>query len=478
MSLAECYEELGRLRQKIEDKDAKINEIDRDKAALSIANEDAHEELVQHRVFLRNAEHEIKRLTQENEYLEKEREHLEITVKQLKEQLGKAQKTIKVQSDQIGMRMRPSPEHSTPGGGLVQSFQPVHNQPPPRYNPQSSFSAFQHQLTTTTPPPALSRQPSSTFHNAPRAMSREASSASFNQPYPSNDMRTIMPPPMPHDPSRDGQIILKPMQNNLYEELKDEFKPVFDEVETWARKYTNMPDKEKDSSLPSKLLSHIRSNTNSDLAPKLLASSSTRCLAVARVMNHTIVNNAFKPALIKGFGQTFDKQYADLRLQLQQVALPLPVRRAALVASAELVDEMTRTKGFNTFIEGSIQGQVHRMWTLLEPLFAEGMKRNDAWKELGFIWHKAAHVGLKILKKASNFNFDFPPVGVNSHWNQSSMVNRGPNFDQRNYQVDSAPASVRLAISPTVTETNFVPDKATDKIIPTTLYKAHVLLDF
>ena len=474
MSLAECYEELGRLRQRIEDKDAKINEIDREKAALSIANEDVHEELVQHKVSLRKAENEIKQLTQENEYLEKEREQLEMTVKQLKEQLGKAQKTIKVQSDQIGLRTRSSPQHSTPGGGSVQSIQPVHNQPPPHYNPHSSFSAFNHPLTTTAPPSALSRQPSLTFQTVPRAMSREASSASFNQSNPSNDVRLIIAPPTSHDPFADSQLARKPVQDALLVSVQEEFNPLFFKTESWARNYMNMPDKEKDSSLPSKLISHIRSNTNSDLAPKLLASSSTRYLAVTRVINHTIVNNALKPALIKGFGQFFDKQYADLRVQLQQVGTPLPVRRATLVASAELVVDMTKTKGFRAWLDESIQSQIHRMWALLEPLFAAGMNRNEAWKELGFLWHEAARVGLMILSKASIFNFDFPPVGVNSHWNQSSMVNREPKFNQHNHPADRAPASVRLAITPTVTETDFMCNTVT----PTTLHKAHVLLDF
>ena len=36
---------------------------------------------------MRKAEHEINRLTEENVYLEKERQQLELTVKQLKEQL-------------------------------------------------------------------------------------------------------------------------------------------------------------------------------------------------------------------------------------------------------------------------------------------------------------------------------------------------------------------------------------------------------
>ena len=477
MSLAQCYEELGRLRQKIEDKDAKISEIDSEKAALSIANEDIHEELAQYKVLLRKAENEIRKLTQENEYLEKEREHLELTAKQLKEQFGKAQKTIKIQSDAIGVRSRISPEHVTPAAGPVQSFQYVQqvaSQPPPPYNPQLSLSVYQHPPNLTVPPPALSRQPSLALHHAPPPMSREASSASFNQSNPSNELRVMIAPPTTHRPFADSQLATDPVQDTLLVSVQARFDPLFDKTERWAHDYTNMPDKERDSSLPSQLIGHIRANTNSDLAPKLLASSNTRYLVVTRVINHTIVKEALKPALIKGFGQFFDKQYADLRLQLHQVGTPLPVRRATLVASAELVVEMTRTKGFCAYLDGRMQSHVHNMWTLLEPLFAEGMDRDKAWRELGAIWDEAAHIGLMVLSKASIFNFDFPPIGVNSHWNQSSMVNREPNFDPHHYHADRAPVSVRLAITPTVTETDFMANMVT----PTTLHKAHVLLDF
>ncbi|KAK0517176.1 hypothetical protein JMJ35_000331 [Cladonia borealis] len=120
-------------------------------------------------------------------------------------------------SDQIGSRTSPSPEHPSPGGGLVQSFplvfnqppahhhpehpspgggpvqsfQPVFNQPPPHSNSQSSFSAFNNPLTTNAPPPVIPRQPSFVFPIAPLTMSREASSALFNQSYPSNDRRKV-----------------------------------------------------------------------------------------------------------------------------------------------------------------------------------------------------------------------------------------------------------------------------------------------
>ena len=57
------------------------------------------------------------------------------------------------------------------------------------------------------------------------------------------------------------------------------------------------------------------------------------------------IDKGLKPLLIKEFGRFFKKQYADLRLQRHQVGTPMPVRRATLVTSTELVVEITKTKG-------------------------------------------------------------------------------------------------------------------------------------
>ena len=54
------------------------------------------------------------------------------------------------------------------------------------------------------------------------------------------------------------------------------------------------------------------------------------------------------------------------------------------------------------------------------------------------------------------------------------MVLREANFNPHHYHADRAPASVRPAITPTVTETGFM----ANMVILTTLHKADFLLDF
>ena len=58
------------------------------------------------------------------------------------------------------------------------------------------------------------------------------------------------------------------MQDHLRVSMKGEFASLFDEVETWARKYTNVPDQEIDSSLPSRLINRIKSNSKFRPCPK------------------------------------------------------------------------------------------------------------------------------------------------------------------------------------------------------------------
>ena len=90
---------------------------------------------------------------------------------------------------------------------------------------------------------------------------------------------------------------------------------------------------------------------------------------------HIRIDKGLKSALMKGFGQFFDKQYADLRLQLHQVGATLPVRRATLAASAELVAEMTKTKRYHVHLDQNIG----HLYTAHQGSIKEG---NSAYRKL------------------------------------------------------------------------------------------------
>ena len=478
MTAAQYYEELGRLRQQIEQKNAQIRQLQIDKQLLDRANHAMHDEVAHDQAALRNAEMERIRLTSEIARLNREKEIQQAAMKQLQDQVAKQQKTIKIQSDQIANPRNgnknsfTTPQHAGPHGG---AFKHIYGQPAPTFG--TSRIGPPSALTPSTPghPPAMSRDPSaSSSYGAP--MSRQSSATAFQT--------TLRPGYVPEN-MRIAEMPAYPIGNNqqlarvkgtepMSAHLLPEYAPFFNMVEKWARGYCNVPDKEKDFALPPALVQYLKQRTNASALQKLMSSGGTRYLAIAKVMNQTLVNVAFRPALLKGFTIYHDKKIADVRAQLQQVGMPLHVRRGCLLASAETVLEMTTSHGFKAFVDNVVSRQVHEMWACLEPLFAPGIARNQAWDELHQIWREACRIGVLMLSKPSMFTCEFPSVGSNSRFNPSTMVSRDPNFKQDPKSLGQMAVTIRLSITPIVTETDFMGSGAMQ---PDTLYFSNVLLD-
>lgn len=247
---------------------------------------------------------------------------------------------------------------------------------------------------------------------------------------------------------------------------------LFKEVEQWAQNYANVPNQELDEIMPLALFETLRNLTNPDGTIHLISTSTTRHFSVAKLINSSLVNFPLRPLLVKGFTPEYDAKIADIRVQLSQVGLPIHVRRALLVASAEVVQEMMKSAGFNRWIDRMLDERIHRMWLSLEPLCAPGVDRGEAWEGLTHIWREAVRVGLLQLTKASTFTLDFPPYGPNSRFNPSNMISRDSNFMQNSQTLGQMGVCVRVAVTPIVTETNFM----TDAVIPRNLHYANVLL--
>ncbi|KAL2038980.1 hypothetical protein N7G274_008320 [Stereocaulon virgatum] len=490
---AQYYEELGRLRQQIQHKNAQIRQLQIDKELLDRANHAMHDEVSRDQAALRNAETERTRLNSEIARLNREKEIQQATLKQLQDQVAKQQKTIKVQSDQIA-NPRSASKHCAitapypgPHGG---PFNPVYGQPAPIFGTSRSGPPSAFPPSTPAQPPAMSRDPSAKSTYGAPPMSRDPSAtSSYGTPMSRQSSATACQPSLrPGDVPENMRIAempAYPLGNNqqlarvrgtesMSAHLLPEYAPFFNMVENWARGYCNVPDKEKDFALPPALIQYLKQRTNASALQKLMSSGGTRYLAVAKVMNQTLVNIAFRPSLLKGFTMYHDKKIADFRAQLQQVGMPLHVRRACLLASAETVTAMATSQDFKTFVDNVVSRQVHEMWACLEPLFAPGIARNEAWDDLHQIWREACRIGVLMLSKPSMFTCEFPSVGSNSRFNPSTMVSRDPNFKQDPKSLSQMAVTIRLSITPIVTETDFM---GTGAMQPLTLYYSNVLLD-
>ena len=449
MSTAQLYEELGRLRQQVETKDDQIRRLLNEQRILNLANEDVHRELAQCKDKLRRAEVEKERLVRDLHRLNDQVYGQETAITKLNEQVSKQQKTIKVQSDQIA-----APKETPKPTPAPQNFGP----PPQRYG-----NVYGQQHPTYQPPP--SQQPSSYQHQAPGYPPPP--------PIPRQESRHPSVPP-PSDFSNFGPhhgMMVSQRTDVSTINLLQEFTPFFNTVEGWAHNFVNVPDRVRDSAIPNGLRNTLQQTTNPAIALRLMTSSDTRYLTVAKLMNYGITSFAFRPVLLRGFKAYFDNKVSDFRAQLS-IGIPLHVRRALLVACAQTILEMSQAPGFERWLDGQVERKAAEMWQMLDPLFAPGVVRDEAWKELRRIWGEAARIGVMMFSKASSYGMDYPTVGPNSYFNPSHMVTRDPDFPQNPQVLCQMRVTIRMAITPIVSETDFL----ASSVMPKTLHYSNVLL--
>ena len=486
-TLGELQRHIGHLEEKIEHNKVLLMAKDREISDLHQANRDVHDDLAQHKTRLRKVETEKQLLLQDITHLNDEIEAKNTAFKKLNEDLVKAQKTIKVQSDQIsGVKDGPKP-HSTPQrfGPPTGAFSQVYTQPPPAYNaPGNRFTPAQSTAVIPHPTPGLRRQPSghptfhpqSTFGGALSTLNQGptfgGALSTLNQGRPA-----VTPTPTPpYNPfqAQQGVLIRPPTDQALPGvNLVAEFTPFFHSTETWTHNYVRFPDQHKDQFISDPLRACLSLATDPRTAIKLMSDTKTRPLLIARVINQIIADFAFRPMLLRGFTPYYDSKISSFRGQLLG-AIPSSVRRGLLLACAETVTDMLQSENFDAFLAANVGSHVHDMWQLLCPLFAPGTPRDPAWIDLNKIWQEAARIGTLMLSKPCIYTLDFPPMGPNSYFNPSNMCSRDDGFTRDPTALSSMAVSVRLAITPVVTETDFMKDAIEAKC----LHQAMVLLSF
>ena len=387
---------------------------------------------------------------------ESEGEALSKEVDGQREAMRKLRTTIKVQSDQIAQSSSPSLAGDTEGRRPN-----VYGQPPPVYNPRQRSITPAHPVD---PPPSMVRQQSAPTPSRATTTSFQTPSSRALMP-----LRSTQPPSLPHH-----QLIhLRDLQDiEPSTELASQFTRIFRMTETWARKYMNAPDATRDSQMPDEMRMSMQSQMTTETATKLISSDSTRYFAIARLMNYQINLIAFRPLIVRGYKKFYDDKIAELRSQLHHV-MPIHVRRAVVVASNEVINDMRKEPAFEVYLDQLVTRQVHEMWKFLEAMFAPGAARHEAWIDLGDIWTAAAKLGIAMLLKPSGFRLDFPSVGPHILFNPAQMLNRDPNYTQAPTTLSQMGARVRLGITPVVAETNYMQSDLSPKV----LHLANVLLE-
>ena len=482
MTFNELQRHIGRLEEKIEINKVLLQNKDREIAELHHINSNVHDDLAEHKAVLRKVEMEKQLLLQDLGRLHHEIDAKNTALQKLQDDLVKAQKTIKVQSDQISgangvkePKPQITPQRFGPPAGL---FSQVYSQPPPAYNASASRFPQPAPVVPQTAP-TLRRQSSNYPTIQPTFSTIRPSAGNPNRPAITADPS--------FDPFQTQQgvqpqqgVLVRQSQNQNHNHdqastynLIAEFTPFFHATEIWATNYASVPDQHRDQFISDNLRNALALAVDPRSALGLMSSSKTRPLLIARVINQVIVDYVFRPILLRGFSPIFDNKISSFRGQLMG-NIPSSVRRALLLACAETIIEMTQADGFDYWIDRSISPKVHDMWHMLQPIFALGTPRDPAWNDLNRIWREATRIGILMLSKPCIYTLDFPPMGPNSYFNPSNMCNRDDAFPQKPQALGSMAVSVRLAVTPIVTETDFMKDAIEAKC----LHQAMVLLSW
>ena len=443
-------------------KNAQIARLQAERDRLQHAAVAAQGEISGLKAKLGQAESEKATLLRDLDKLTLERDEQRIANKKLQEQLSKQKTTIKVQSDQIAQRASAGKSSTTPrrGSATPGPFSNIYDQPPPAYNapPQKTIPL----LPSSSPPPAT-----------PVTCRRSTPGPTSITPKRDSSRGPSRGPPGPKSP-----LELSPSDRQLAPiqeaepsiELSAEFAKVFRLTEGWAHNYTNVPDPE--DVLPAHLQSSLVQFTNPATALKLVSSGSTRYLAIAKLMNYQITTLMYRPLIAKGYTEHYDQKISEMRADFYKI-VPIHVRRALMTAVADMFRDMTSEKPFEDHVERLIAHRVYETWSFLEPLFGPGVSRNEAWNDLSEIWQEAARVGILLLLKPSSFNVDYPLTGSSSLFNPAQMISRDVNFKQDPQTLSKMGVTIRLAITPVITETNYMSNEPT----PRTLHFSNVLLE-
>ncbi|MCJ1303458.1 hypothetical protein MMC08_006268 [Hypocenomyce scalaris] len=419
-------------------------------------------------------------LTAANAELSQGLEASKAEVERLMAQIGKMEKTIKVQSEQISKK--PEVNNTTPHRHNS-ATQPFVNQdaaaipPDPRAHIYAlappPYNTRRTQALNTYAPPPLSRD-SSRARSSATYMQGSYSPSGPNPPQsfgskPAAQYGNAPGPRLQHELPAEMSALVVQDTRAADVDLPAEFQQLFTLSETWARNYANVPDTARDNALPKSLVEALKRLSDPNLAFGLLSSGSSRYFLIATVINNWITRDVIRVGLIKGISPSHDVKIGESKRQIRP-NMPDHLRRACMLAVADTVKEIQGLSAFDSWLASSIDTKAAKLWQTLAVLLAPGA--DTAWEDFRYLVAEAHRVSLALSSLPLTYSFEYTSPGPHSYFDPSSMLNRDPIFKGDPMSLKRQQLKVRLGITPVVVTT----DMMGSAIMPKTVHFANVLL--
>ena len=491
MSREELFQEFGRLQHANHSLEKAVTVAEEKEKALR--NE--HTELTTKKGELTAANAE---LSQSLKTSNAEIKLLKDKISGLQAQIGKMEKTIKVQSEQISKKPEVN-NTSHRHNPVVPSFvhqdvllsQPISH----RHNPVAPPFVHQDALLTKPDPRALTYGQAPPTYNSRRTQASNSYAPPTLRPQQNSVIRasSTSSPDDVRPPTRQQSFVgqsrvpfsaapghneLPTNMNALVLQTEDaaevdfptELNYLFKLSETWARNYANVPDHGRDQEIPKSLVDSFMRVSNQSVAYGLLTSGSSRYFLVAKLINFWVTENFLKITLVKGFSSSTDQDIRQAKKSCSERDTPIGLQRACLVLMANTVKDIHGDPKYEAWLQTSINAKAASMWAHLSFLLAPGA--DTAWEDFRYLVAEAHRIGFRMLSLPLKITFEYPEVGPHTYFEPSSMLSRDANIKGDPKLWKKQNLKVRLGITPAVVTTDIMKDS----IDPKMAHLANVLL--
>ncbi|KAI9839788.1 MAG: hypothetical protein M1838_004257 [Thelocarpon superellum] len=244
---------------------------------------------------------------------------------------------------------------------------------------------------------------------------------------------------------------------------------LFDQVETWACQFANLPNHHRDIDLPGGVRQQLTEAVEASVADTFLSRVETRWCLVTRVILQMLMVPIQDLSILKGFQPAVDRRVEQCRSQLfPQMAHH--ARHHVMMELCAIEKHLKQQPGYEAFWAHKTAEAVEHLFSVVGPLATVNESVNEAKQALEALAREAMRLTSLMSSMPVQWVVEFPRAGAK--FTAHSMVNRdhvigGPTRDleRRNFRVS-------LAITPSIV----MRDVANGALLMSTLSSAHVLL--
>ncbi|PYI04204.1 hypothetical protein BO78DRAFT_471492 [Aspergillus sclerotiicarbonarius CBS 121057] len=210
--------------------------------------------------------------------------------------------------------------------------------------------------------------------------------------------------------------------SSVIDQFTYRYRDLFKKTEAFGQVHGNLPDFGQDMGMEGVIKEYLMTISNKNHAAYLLGNPSTRFTLLTKAINYYLVQEALKITAVRGFEDTVDRGIEELTQQVCQDTSPI-IRHMLINAMVTVIEDAMEVPEFADFSKQKAQAHVKTLWQYIGPLTNDPNNVHGmAWADLATIMSEAQNLAVDMFRHAFEYHFDFPEI--NEPFNPATMINR------------------------------------------------------